>query len=157
MTPSNRHLKLWKYRGSNPRFHVRYQGLWPLDQWGGHYWVIQRLIFYILQLTLYMLRRFYKYSKLLTKKITNIMEKLEYNQYETIIENHKIKLLISRWYRGNVLVSRSKVRGFKPGWGRWIFSGRKSPEHKSSGRGSQVWDFRLTEEPKAWKIGLSKT
>ena len=43
-----------------------------------------------------------------------------------------------RWSRGNVLASRSKVRGFKPGWGRWIFSGRKNPEHKSSGR-----DFKL--------------
>ena len=26
-----------------------------------------------------------------------------------------------RWSRGNVLASRSKIRGFKPGWGRWIF------------------------------------
>ena len=43
-----------------------------------------------------------------------------------------------RWSRGNVLASRSKVRMFKPGWGRWIFSGRKNPEHKSSGR-----DFML--------------
>ena len=43
-----------------------------------------------------------------------------------------------RWYRGNVLALRSKVRGFKHGWGRWIFSGRKNPEHKSSGR-----DFKL--------------
>ena len=40
--------------------------------------------------------------------------------------------------RGNVLASRSKVRGFKPDWGRWIISGRKNPEHKSTGR-----DFNL--------------
>ena len=33
-----------------------------------------------------------------------------------------------RWSRGNVLASRSKVRGFKPSWGRWTFSGRKNPE-----------------------------
>ena len=39
-----------------------------------------------------------------------------------------------RWSRGNVLSSRTKVRGFKPGWGWWIFSGRKNPEHKSSMR-----------------------
>ena len=26
-----------------------------------------------------------------------------------------------RWSRGNVLALRSKVRGFIPGWGRWIF------------------------------------
>ena len=26
-------------------------------------------------------------------------------------------------HRGNVLASRFRVRGFKPGWGRWIFSG----------------------------------
>ena len=39
--------------------------------------------------------------------------------------------------RGNVLASRSKVRGFKPGWSRWIL-GHKYPEHKSSGR-----DFKL--------------
>ena len=43
-----------------------------------------------------------------------------------------------RWSRGNVLASRSNVREFKSGWGRWIFSGRKSPEHKSSER-----DFKL--------------
>ena len=38
----------------------------------------------------------------------------------------------------NVLSSRSKVHGFNPGWGRWIFAGRKNPEHKFSGR-----DFKL--------------
>ena len=37
-----------------------------------------------------------------------------------------------------IMCSRSKVRGFKSGRGRWIFSGRKNPEHKSSGR-----DFKL--------------
>ena len=54
---------------------------------------------------------------------------------------HLIITLIAsrpRWSRGKVLASRSKVRGFKPGWGRWIFSGRKNPKHKSSGR-----DFKL--------------
>ena len=29
------------------------------------------------------------------------------------------------------LTSRSKVSGFKTGWGQWIFSGCKNPEHKS--------------------------
>ena len=43
--------------------------------------------------------------------------------------------------RSNVLASRSKVRAFKPGWDRWIFSGRKNPEHKSSRR-----DFKLGPE-----------
>ena len=43
-----------------------------------------------------------------------------------------------RWSLGNVLASRSKVCGFKPGWGRWIFSGRKNPEYKSFGS-----DFKL--------------
>ena len=43
-----------------------------------------------------------------------------------------------RWSQGNVLASRSKVCGFKPNWGRWIFSGRKNLEHRSSGR-----DFKL--------------
>ena len=38
------------------------------------------------------------------------------------------------WSRSNVLVSISKVCGFKPDWGWWIFSGLKNPEHKSSGR-----------------------
>ena len=42
-----------------------------------------------------------------------------------------------RWSQGNVLASRSKVRVFKPDWGWWIFSGRKNPEHKSSGR--ELW------------------
>ena len=60
-----------------------------------------------------------------------------------------------RWSPGNVLASRSKVRGFKSGWGRWIFSGRKNPEHNPSGGtlswGSRVWDFRLVKEAQAWK------
>ena len=57
----------------------------------------------------------------------------------------------ARTYVGNVLASRSKVRGFKPGWGRWIFSRHNNSEYKSSGRdfklGSRVWDFRLVNEP----------
>ena len=32
------------------------------------------------------------------------------------------------------LSSRSKVSGFKPGRGLWIFSGHKNPEYKSSGK-----------------------
>ena len=44
----------------------------------------------------------------------------------------------SIWPWGNGLVWRSKVRGFKPSWGWWIFSGHKNPEHKSSRR-----DFKL--------------
>ena len=43
-----------------------------------------------------------------------------------------------RWSRGNMLASRSKVRGFKSGWGRWIFSGHKNSEYMSSWR-----DFKL--------------
>ena len=39
-----------------------------------------------------------------------------------------------RWSWGNVLASICKVHAFKPDWGRSIFSGRKTPEHKSSGR-----------------------
>ena len=45
----------------------------------------------------------------------------------------------SRWSRGNVLASRSKARGFKPGWVRLIISGPKNPEHKSSGRDFKPW------------------
>ena len=60
-----------------------------------------------------------------------------------------------RWSQGNVLALRSKVHRFKPDWGRWIFSGCKNPEHKSSWRdfklGSRVWDFRFIKEPQAWK------
>ena len=63
-----------------------------------------------------------------------------------------------RWSRGNVLASRSKVRGFKPGWGRSIFSERKNPEHKSSGRdfklGVPSLRFQAFKEPQAWKLGL---
>ena len=62
------------------------------------------------------------------------------------------------WSRGNVLALRSKVRGFKSGWGRWIFSGRKNPEHKSSGRDFKLEvtspSFRLVKESQAWKIAL---
>ena len=38
----------------------------------------------------------------------------------------------ARWSQGNVLAKRSKVRVFKPGWSRWIFSGHNNPEDKSS-------------------------
>ena len=48
-----------------------------------------------------------------------------------------IIIIVSR-ARCNVLISRSKVRRFKSGWGQWIFSGRKNAEHKFSGR-----DFKL--------------
>ena len=54
-----------------------------------------------------------------------------------------------RWSRGYVLASRSKVHGFKSGWGRWIFfSGRDFM------LGARVWDFRLVKELQAWKIRL---
>ena len=63
-----------------------------------------------------------------------------WNMVSYIKEGIQVKSIWNRprWSRGNVLVSRSKIRGFKSGWGRWIFSGRKNPEHKSSGR-----DFKL--------------
>ena len=43
-----------------------------------------------------------------------------------------------RWSPGNVLASRSEVRGLKPDRCQWIFSRSKTPEHKSSRR-----DFKL--------------
>ena len=52
--------------------------------------------------------------------------------------------------RRNVLASRSRVRVFKPGWGRWIFSGRKNREHKSSE--SQILGSLKNLKPE--KIGL---
>ena len=42
---------------------------------------------------------------------------------------------------GVVLASRSEVCGFKSGWSRCIFSGRKNPEHKSSGRNLKLGVF----------------
>ena len=58
-------------------------------------------------------------------------------------------LSLPRWSRGNVLASRSKVRGFKPLLRSMDFSGRQNSEHKSSGRdfklGSRVSDFRLVK------------
>ena len=45
-----------------------------------------------------------------------------------------LEALIIRYSRGNVLASRAKVCGFKPEWGRWIFSGCKNSEHTSSRR-----------------------
>ena len=48
----------------------------------------------------------------------------------------------------------SKVRGFKPGWGRWISLGRKnlntSPPGGTLSRGTRVWDFRLVKELQVW-------
>ena len=56
---------------------------------------------------------------------------------------------------GNVLVSRSKVRGFKPGWGWWSFQDVKilstSPPGGTFSWGFRVWDSLLVEEPKAWR------
>ena len=49
-----------------------------------------------------------------------------------------------RWSRGNVLASRSKVLGFKSGWGRLIFSGRNS-EHNHKG-------FRKTLPSLEWPV-----
>ena len=57
-----------------------------------------------------------------------------------------------RWSRGNVLTSRSKIRGFKPGWGWWIFSGYKNPEHKSPGT-----DFKLGVPSLRRNIAVSST
>ena len=54
------------------------------------------------------------------------------------ILKYMLQLSRPRWSWGNVLASRSKVCGFKPGWGLWIFSRCKNCEHKSSGR-----DFKL--------------
>ena len=42
--------------------------------------------------------------------------------------------------KNNVLASRSKVRGFKPGRCQWIFfSEHRNAEHKSSGRDFKPW------------------
>ena len=49
--------------------------------------------------------------------------------------------------RGNVLTLKSKVCRFKPSWGRWIFSGRKNPEHKSSGRDLMMKRFGFRVVP----------
>ena len=50
---------------------------------------------------------------------------------------------------------RSKVRSFKPGWGRWIFQDVKilstSPPGGTLGKESRVWDYWLVKEPQAWK------
>ena len=59
-----------------------------------------------------------------------------------------------RWTQANVFASRSKLRGFKPDWGGWIFSERKILEHKSSGRAFNLGmslRFQARKEPLAWK------
>ena len=62
------------------------------------------------------------------------------------------------WSRGNVLASRSKIRGSKPDFGRWIFSGRKNSEHKSSGRnfklGVPSLRFQTRSKTSSLKRGL---
>ena len=75
------------------------------------------------------------------------------------IQHTYIHLCRPRWSQGNVLVSRSKVRGFKPGWGWLMFSGRKNPPGGNLSWGYRVWDFRLyrvwdfrlVKEPQVWK------
>ena len=87
---------------------------------------------------------------------TNLKPDRHSNRNESLMESFlyfkSCKMIPSRprWSRGNVLASRSKFRGFKHGWGRWVISGRKNPEYKSSGRDfkleARVWDFRLVKE-----------
>ena len=53
-----------------------------------------------------------------------------------------------------ILASGSEVRGFDPGWGRWIFSDRKNPEYDFLRKGSKavgprVVDLRHVKEPRA--------
>ena len=71
----------------------------------------------------------------------------------------KSKSCRPRWCRGTVLASRSKVRGFKFDWDRWIFSVRKTPEYKSCGRdfkagGSESEISGSLKNRKPGKIGL---
>ena len=74
--------------------------------------------------------------------------------FELLSSNFQYDCFIPRWSRGNVLASSSKVRGFKPGWGRWIFQDLKilstSPPEGTLSLGSLVWDFRLVKKPQAW-------
>ena len=50
-----------------------------------------------------------------------------------------IKIMTSVGPQGNVLSLRPNFRGFKLNWGQYIFSGRKIPYHKSSGRDFKLW------------------
>ena len=58
------------------------------------------------------------------------------------------------WSQSNVFALRSKVYGYKLGWGRWIFQDVKilsiSPPGGTWSCRSQVWDFRLIKKPQAW-------
>ena len=57
-----------------------------------------------------------------------------------------------------IIIIISKIRGFKRGWCRWIFSGRRNPEHKSSGRdfswGPESEISGMLKNLKPEKIGL---
>ena len=50
-----------------------------------------------------------------------------------------------------ILSTGSEVRGFDPGRGRWIFSGRKNSEYDFNRKGSgyRVVDLRHVKEPQA--------
>ena len=77
---------------------------------------------------------------------------LSYNYKNT---HYSLTLCRPRWSRGNVLASSSKFRGFKPGWDRLIFSGRKILSTSLPGGtlsyGFRVWDFGFVKKPQAWK------
>ena len=88
--------------------------------------------------------------------LVNLTElKIICNKKHKISKEHESR---PRWSRGNVLTSRSKDRGFKPGWGRWIFQVVKilstSPPGGTLNWGFRIWDFRLVKEPQAWNIDL---
>ena len=65
---------------------------------------------------------------------------------------------LPRWSRDKVLSSRPKDRRFEPGWGQCNFSGRKSSDHKYSGRTLnrvfRIWHFRHVKQTRAEKTGL---
>ena len=72
--------------------------------------------------------------------ISEVPKILLYNEATSIrqILLYVVCKYYSSWPLSTVLASRSKVRWFKSSWGRWIFSGLKNPERKSSARDLKV-------------------
>ena len=57
----------------------------------------------------------------INRKLINFFSSNFFTQWEL---NEYVDILIlcrPQWSQGNVLASRSEVRRFKPGWGRWVF------------------------------------
>ena len=80
--------------------------------------------------------------------ITNVKLIWEYSKLFWVFRKRpgfKIFSSSPRWSRGNVLASRSNVRGFKPDWARWVFCQNVKNLSPIPPGGTLSWGSRVIE------------